>query len=300
MTRGKTLYYAYLVLVGLYSVYAWYSYSGLFRLAAETQLQYMDSYSIKLTLLLTALGAAAIGAVPLYILAKAMGVDLKAVRQEVRSASRTQSSKAMPLVMVALLAIVVSAVAGFLGYQQATTPITVADVDLAKPGAPVSGHAKLSGVVVPNYTVKWETKTSGNSRIDTYIPIVAPGWKPGEPITYFMRTGIDMMQRAGTGEYVALTRGTAPFDVKTTEGVLLDNGLPGQVAEVYHKNNVPIAATPVVFDTRNDADLDVYWITAGVSGMLGFAILVAAALTAFRQRRLARMPPQPTTAEWER
>jgi len=300
MTKGKTLYYAYLALVGLYCAYAWYSYSGLFRLAAETQLQYMESYSIKLTLLLTLLGAAAIGAAPLYILARVMGVDLKAVRQEVRSANRTGGGQVMPLIAFALLAFVVAAVAGFLGYQQATTPVIVADVDLAKPGTPVSGHARLSGVVVPNYTVKWETKTSGNSQIDTYIPIVAPGWKPGEPVTYFMRTGIDMMQRADTGEYVALSRGTPRFAVKTTEGVLLDNGLPGQVAEVYHKSNVPIAARPVVFDTRNDADLDAYWITTGVSVMLGFVLLITAGIMAVRQRRLARTPPQPLTAEWER
>src|SRR5271163_4341042 len=122
MTKGKTLYYAYMVLVGLYCAYAWSSYSGLYRLAAETQLQYMESYSIKLTLLLTLLGAAAIGAVPLYILARVMGVDLKAVGQEIRTANRTGRGQVMPLIVFALLAIVVSAVAGFLGYQQATTP----------------------------------------------------------------------------------------------------------------------------------------------------------------------------------
>ncbi len=290
MTKGKTLYYAYMVLIGLYCAYAAYSYSGLYRLAAEAQLEYWDSYSIKLTLLLTAFGAMAIGAVPLFLLARAMGVDLKAVGQELRTANRTGQGQVLPLILFAVLALIVAGIAGFLGYQQATTPITVADVDLAKPGTPVSGHARISGLVVPNYTVKWETKSNGNSQIDTYIPIVAPGWKPGQPITYFMRTGIDMMQRASTGEYVALTRGTAPFDVKTTEGVLLDNGLPGQVAEVYHKRNVPIAERPVVFDTRNDADLDAYWITTGVSVMLGFVLLITAGIMAVRQRRVAPHP----------
>ena len=75
MTKGKILYYGYMALVGLYCAYAAYSYSGLYRLAAEAQLEYWDSYSIKLTLLLTAFGAMLIGAVPFFLLARVLGVD---------------------------------------------------------------------------------------------------------------------------------------------------------------------------------------------------------------------------------
>jgi hypothetical protein len=128
---------------------------------------------------------------------------------------------------------------------------------------------------------------------------VPPGWKRGDPITYFMRTGIDMMQAAGTGEWKSLARGTPPFPVKTQEGVLLSGGLPGQVAEVYHKNEVPIAANTVVFDTQKGADLEVYWVTTGVSVVAGFILLISAMAVAIRQRKQARSAPVPS-AEWER
>ena len=44
---------------------------------------------------------------------------------------------------------------------------------------------------------------------------------------------------------------------------------------------------PIVLDLSSDADVRPFFVTAGVSGMLGFVMLVSAALSV-RQRRLAQ------------
>jgi hypothetical protein len=74
----------------------------------------------------------------------------------------------------------------------------------------------------------------------------------------------------------------------TQPGVLVRNGLPGPVGEHYRKNNIAVASPPIVLDLSAGADVQPYFVTAGVSGLLGFVMLVAAGAMALRQRRLTQ------------
>jgi hypothetical protein len=67
---------------------------------------------------------------------------------------------------------------------------------------------------------------------------------------------------------------------------LIDNGLPGPVAEIY-RNDGTLAPAPVLLDPDAHADAMPYFVTAGVGGLFGFWCLVIAAVGAFRQWRRA-------------
>jgi hypothetical protein len=53
----------------------------------------------------------------------------------------------------------------------------------------------------------------------------------------------------------------------------------------YHKNDIVVASPPIVLDLSPGADLKPFFVTAGVSGLLGFVMLVSAGAAALRQRR---------------
>jgi hypothetical protein len=73
----------------------------------------------------------------------------------------------------------------------------------------------------------------------------------------------------------------------TTEpGVLVRDGLPGPIGELYRKNNIAVASPPIVLDFNPGADTMPLFVTAGVSGLFGFFMLVAAGARAVRRRRL--------------
>ena len=122
--------------------------------------------------------------------------------------------------------------------------------------------------------------------LDRYIPLTAPTWRPGQPLVYFMKTNITAYMPPGGGGMVMLSPRTPAFQMTTQPGVLVRDGLPGPVGERYRKNNIAVASPPIVLDLSSDADVRPFFVTAGVSGMLGFVMLVSAALSV-RQRRLA-------------
>jgi len=64
--------------------------------------------------------------------------------------------------------------------------------------------------------------------------------------------------------------------------------LPGPVGERYRKNNIAVASPPILLDLAPGAEVTPFFVTAGVSGLLGFCMLVAAGAVAMRQRRLAQ------------
>src|SRR5262249_55675978 len=111
-------------------------------------------------------------------------------------------------------------------------------------------------------------------------------WRQGQPLVYFMKTNITAYMPPGGGRMLELSPRTPPFQMTTQPGVLVRDGLPGPVGERYRKNNIAVASPPMVLNLSSGADVQPFFIPAGVSGMLGFFMLVAAAAMSMRQRRL--------------
>jgi len=272
----KAVVWLYVIAAGAYIFYSWYSYTGLFRFAAEWQLERYGSYSVKLSLLVPLLLLLLPGAV----LAKLLGVQT-----QLRSASSGTGSAGMfALLGVVILAIAVGA--GWYGYTKSMEPVAVESVDLSKGGAPSSTRVTITGIAHPEYIIEFETKSAGMTTLDRYIPLTPVAWRRGEPLAYFLKTNATVYMPPGGGRMYELSQKTPPFAMTTQAGVLVRDGLPGPVREHYRKNNIALASPPTMLDLSPGADLTPFFVTAGVGGLFGFFMLVGAAAMAVRQRRL--------------
>jgi hypothetical protein len=269
----------YIAAVCAYVFYGWYSYTGLFRLAAEWQLEQFGSYQVKLTLIVPLL----VLLIPGAVLAKVFGVET-----QMRSAGPGAGSPGIfALLGVAALAVAVGA--GCYGYWKSTEKVEIESVDLSKGDTPRSTHVAITGIARTEYIVEFETKTGSTTTLDRYVPLTAAAWRQGQPLVYFMKTNTTAYMPPGGGRVFLLSQRTPPFQMTTQPGVLVSDGLPGPVGERYRKNNIALAAPPIVLNLSAGVDVQPFYVTAGVSGMLGFFMLVAAGAMALRQRRLSQI-----------
>lgn len=260
-----------------YVCYEWYSYTGLYRLAAEWQLSTFGSYSMKMTLLLPLL----VLLIPGVVAARMLGVEVDARRSVAVNASPRV------VLVVGLVLVAVAVGAGWYGYGKASADVAFEAFNLSNSQAPQSTHVVMTGFAHTEYQVEFATKSGGSTSLDRYIPITAANWGRGDPLVYFMKTNATAYMPPEGGKFFEFSQRTPPFPITTQPGVLIKNELPGPVVEVYRKHNVTLAPLPLVLDLDTGADARPYFITAGVGGLGGFSCLLAAAMMATRHRRLA-------------
>jgi hypothetical protein len=271
----KWVIWLYIAAACAYIFYEWYSYAGLYRLAAEWQLEQFGSYRMKLTLLF-----------PLMVLLTpaAVLVTLSGMQDQMRNAGSGAGSPAI-FVLLAVVALAVAAGAGWYGYVRSTETFDVESLDLSKGDTPRSTHVTITGIARTEYIIEFGTKRDSTTILDRYIPLTPASWRPGQPLVYFMKTNMTAYMPPGGGSMLMLSPRTPPFQITTQPGVLVRDGLPGVVGEGYRKSNIAVASPPIVLDLSPGADLQPFFVTAGVSGILGFVMLVSAGAAAVRQRR---------------
>jgi hypothetical protein len=236
-------------------------------------------YWVKLTLMVPLFALLIPGAV----LAKFFGVQ-----DQMRSAGSGAGSSGI-FALLGVVALTVAVGAGWYGYAKSMEKVDVESLDLSKGGTPRSEHVVITGVARTEYIVEFETKTAGMTTLDRYVPLTSATWRQGQPLVYFMKTNITAYMPPGGGRMFELSQRTPPFQMTTQPGVLVRDGLPGPVGERYRKNNIAVASPPILLNLSSGADVQPFFVTAGVSGMLGFFMLVAAGAMTLRQRRLAQM-----------
>jgi hypothetical protein len=277
MSTKNAVYWLYMAGCCAYIGYEWYSYTGLFRLAAEWQMDTFGSYSVKLTLI----GLAIALLIPAAVVAKLLGLELRGL--EPKAPALSLSPGVVLLAGLALAA--VAAGAGWLAYGKVTAEVAFDAFDLSKNKAPPSTHVVMSGIAHTEYQVEFETKRSGSTSVDRYFPITAADWRRGDPLVYFVKTNATAYMPPEGGTSFTFSRRTPPFPMTVQPSTLVENGLPGAVAEVYRKNNVALATAPVVLDSPG-ADATPYFFVAILGGLGSIYGLSAAAMMAFRRRRL--------------
>lgn len=274
----KGVIWLYVAAAGAYVFYGWYSYTGLYRLAAEWQLEHYGSFSVKLSLIVSLL----ILLIPGLVLARLFGVQTR-----LRDAGSGAGSPGM-FALLGVVALAVAVGAGWFGYEKTTETVEVESLDLSKNDTPRSTHVAITGVARTEYMIEFETKSAGRTTLDRYIPLTPAAWRRGEPLVYFLKTNATVYLPAGGGRMFEFSQRTPPFQMTTQPGVLVRDGLPGPVGERYRKNNIAVASPPMMLDLAPGAEVTPFFVTAGVSGLLGFCMLVAAGAVAIRQRRLAQ------------
>ncbi|UPK03637.1 hypothetical protein [Bradyrhizobium sp. 170] len=271
----KWVIWLYVAAACAYIFYEWYAYAGLYRLAAEWQLEQFGSYRARLTLLF-----------PLLVLGSpaAVLVTLTGMQDQMRMTDAGARSPAI-FVLLGVVALAVSAGAGWYGYVRSMETFNVESLDLSKGDTPRSAHATITGIARTEYIIEFGTKRDSTTILDRYIPLTPANWRPGQPLVYFMKTNTTAYVPPGGGSMLTLSPRTPAFQITTQPGVLVRDGLPGPVGEGYRKNNIAVASPPIVLDLSPGADLKPFFVTAGVSGILGFVMLVSAGAAAVRQRR---------------
>jgi hypothetical protein len=262
-----------------YAGYEWYSYTGLYRLAAEWQMNTFGSYDEKLTFVAPIL----VLLIPGAVAAKLLGLELNGLDPKVPALNLSPGIVFAAGVTLAAVAVG----AGWLAYGKMTAEVAFDPFDLSKSQAPPSTHVVMTGIAHTEYQIEFETKRSGSTTIDRYVPITAADWRRGDPLVYFMKTNATAYVPPEGGTSFEFSPRTPPFAMTSKPSTLVENGLPGPVAEVYRKNNVALAAAPVVLDSPS-ADARPYFIVPVFGGLGSIYCLSAAAMMAFRRWRLAR------------
>ena len=263
----------------IYMGYSWYTYSGLYRLIVEWQIETFGSFSLKMTLL----GMMLVLIVPIAIVGRLLGGP-NLLKKPDRLAQAQSSPGLMALLGLCLLA--ASAGVGWFAYQKSQESITYEPVDLAAGQLPSTQHVVLTGIARAEYLMQYETKRGGSSTTHTYFPLTSSSWRRGEPLVYFLKTNATAYMPEGGGGVIAFARTTPPFKMTTQQALLVRNGLPGPIGEAYRKNNIAIADSPTVLDVSPGADYEIYAIASIACALGGFFSLIASAMMAIRRRRV--------------
>ena len=276
---------AYFAAAVLYVGYAWYTYTGLYRLAAELQMQMFGAYSLKMTFL----APLVVLMIPGAVIERVFGLRRKPVRGAHTAAASSAASSIAPtgMALIGVLLLVLATGAGWLGYQKSATRFET--VDLSQNGKPASTHVVMTGVARTEYILKFETAVGGTTTIDNYVPLTPSGWRRGDPLVYFLKTNTTFYLPPEGGRYIEYAQATPPFQMTTQPAVLVRNGLPGPIADIYRKHNIALADAPIVLDPNLGAEAEPYLVTMGLAGLVGLCCMMAAVMTALRRRRVPRI-----------
>jgi hypothetical protein len=255
-----------------YAGYEWYSYTGIYRWAAEWQMSTFGSYSPKLAFVASLL----VLILPVGVPAKLLGWDMKTRGAPFSLRDLLAALSPRVLLAAGLMLLAVAAGAGW-WWDEVNANVTFEVFDLSNGPMPRSTHVTMTGVAHPEYLVEFGDKSDNSARRDHYIPVTAESWRRSDPLVYFMKA-------EGWRWESEFSRQTLPFTITAQRGVLIKNDLPGPVAEIYRKRNLALAPLPVVLNLRPDADADPYFIAAFTTGVVGFGCLLTAAKRAMWRR----------------
>ena len=163
------------------------------------------------------------------------------------------------MVGLALACVVAAAVPGWLslrlGDQRPGTPLPVLTLaEATLPGAVLPGYARLVGAL-PRPEAAWSHDyTIRAARYqDTYTPLTAPDWRPGDPVAALQVDRRDLLGLPGPEEGA------------------LSRGLPGWLMDVLRETGLPLVNAPLVLtrDTLHGTVPEPDGVGALVAAMFG-------------------------------
>lgn len=255
------------VLAFIYGGYSWYSYSGLYRVFAEWQLDTFGEYEEKTTL-----------AAMVLVLAIPVALARRLLRKPAQASAPSRWSRlsSSPPLLAGLgaLAICAAAAVGWIAYGKTQEHLEFESVDLNAGQTPASRHVIVTATAQPDLALvltKKRTESTGDS--EAYVPLTPSTWRRGEPVVYFLKTKPDFVR--GKDD---------PFPVTTPPSAVMSGSLPGPIRELYRREGIEVAEPPIVIDTNPRADTTVYFLVALLSGFLGIGLLSTAVRLAWQQR----------------
>ena len=273
----------YLLAALAWIAWGWINYNGVFRWVSRLQIDVMDEYSDKLSVI----ASFVLVAIPAGVISQVFGVDKLLLGR--RPAGAPPVSQARIVGFVALAAFVV-AVGGLVWAMVPHAPPTVGELDLRAGNQPLppTDRVTITGFEQPRLTSTLVTTTSGHEDRTTYTPLTGPNWRRGDPVTFFVEAGQD-----GVIQVPRFDPGGMPIPIagetRIEAGIVSRNALPGVLLDDYAKNGVHVADPHFVIESA-DASMSEYggYIVAGIAGVFAFFLAFAALLMRLRARSLAR------------
>lgn len=298
-TANRIGFWIWFFAAAVYPFYSLITDTGLYRWAVEIELTLQGSgpYEVDSRLLMTAVIVVSWGIFIAILFSAQRVIGVLRTPRTAMSDARTNAPTPAPehavvparaadnktdnavvaiFLIVSLAAVIVGIYAGLIGYRKSSEVVSFEPLNIADGIAPRSTHVQLTGLVDPSLRIEFND-FHRSSHWETYVPVLPPHWRRGDPVIYFLhRHGWDH-------QYDQLLQQSEEFTI-AQKGVLIRDGLPSAAAFIFKKHGIVIGAPPIVLDTQTDADLDVYFYTALLCVVIGLVFVGSIAWVWFRQR----------------
>ena len=255
-------------------VYGWITYTGAWQWMAEWEIQQFGAYREKATLLALIAGPILLLNLPILLIniIRPGSVSYQLLGRPTVGTQGKPGNPGKLLAAIAVVALVAGTAAGAIAYQQSQTPVTFEAIDLARSGStPATRHITLSGIARTESIVVLKKTTGSTTSEETYLPVTAPNWRKGEPVSFFLSPRSNAY--VGADGFQMYAPNTRPFAIQQT-GTVFSDGLPGLVRTEFERRGIVMASKIYVVDTKTDADLGLYYGIAFASGLCLIVVLM--------------------------
>jgi hypothetical protein len=270
----------WLVIVIGFSTWGAITFSGLFRLVAEFQIDRFGGYSEKWTAILPGL---LLAAPALWYLRRQSAIAAAAVRAagpqgEARQARRT----GLVLGGIGLVSALVGAGAFLIsqGLSDGSEPAIPFDAATLGSAPAPTGRVRIHGTADPIAT----TGTTETGRINNDSTLYA-GFRPdgaakGTPIRLFIERDFGDSAVAATGQ----------FFLPEQTGYLVEDGLPALALHDLQARGIQVARPNYVLRDQLMSRREIYYVVAGLGGFFGLLFLAMAGALGVRARLVTARP----------
>ena len=282
---AKIVCWLWVAVVAAYMVWGWTQYSGLFKWLAELQTERFGKYYPAMTAM-----------IPGFLIA---GPALSWLGKQSRAAIAGEHGafdlvenarrNARIALMLAPLCALIGAGAYWLSTRLPDDSGVPVRVDTAALGdaAPPLGHVTLIGTI----DTDWVTGITENKKAQTdesfYVPVMprtADGRiDPAAPVRFL----IERETHLYSGEAQ-----TQQAFIGDQSGMLVENGLPGELLGIYARNGVTLAEPHYVLVSSAEDVATPYYVVAALGGFFAVILLLIAPIMVASARRTARQQGQ--------
>ncbi len=157
--------------------------------------------------------------------------------------------------------IMVGVLAGVIAYRESSTPVTFEALNLTDGVTPNSKYVKLTGLAITSLKSQYSFQVRSAPYVETYVPVVPPSWKQGDPVTYFLHPSHDTF---GNVEPVMIAQ----------TGVLIRDGLSGPALFLCNKHGVKLSTPSFVLENDAHAEAGPYISAAFYCIAIGLAFFL--------------------------
>jgi hypothetical protein len=265
----------WLAIVTAYSIWGAVTYSGLYRLVAELQIDQWGGYSEKWTAILPGMLLAA----PAFWYLRRRAAIAAAAGPRLGGEAGQARRMAMILGVIGLVSALVGMGAFLISQTLPDGSEAAVPFDAARLGsAPApTGRVAIRGEADPAVT----TGVTESGRLAMGAAIYA-GFRPdgeakGAPIRLFVERAFGDRADAATDQ----------FFLPEQTGYLVENGLPGLALHDLEARGIQVARPNYVLRTARLARRDIYYVVAGLGGFFALLLLGIAGAALLRARLVA-------------